>query len=275
MLDDYTSWYESIPTFKDQKPRTLDSFLPNEKFEDDLFVAGPNSLIDQQVYDDIIDKYNSDPDNDDKKSKKSDADILNSITVWKRISELFPHYNLFPSELHCDTFKQEEIGDCYFIDIIALLSNYGELIKRLFPIKKNPHGYYEVILFINGWKRVIIDDYIPILNNDLMKPKLLGCSSKKYSDCFYFMLLEKAWAKVNQNYYNIYGGCADRSLLVLTGYKGERIDINNNLSDDEKNKIIEDIENGIRKFGHLYAVNDYGHSYSLLDVETITKNNNN
>ena len=39
----------------------------------------------------------------------------------KRISELFPHYNLFPSELHCDTFKQEEIGDC---SILFSLSKY-------------------------------------------------------------------------------------------------------------------------------------------------------
>ena len=74
-----------------------------------------------------------------------------------------PTSDLFPPELHCDNFKQGQIGDCYFIDMIALLSNqHKNLITRLFPIKKNSHGYYEVILFINGWKRVIVDDYIPL-----------------------------------------------------------------------------------------------------------------
>ena len=31
------------------------------------------------------------------------------------------------------------------------------------------------------------------------------------------MLLEKAWAKVNKNYYNICVGLSKNSLLVLTG----------------------------------------------------------
>ena len=193
--------------------------------------------------------------------------------MWKRISELFPDYDLFPTELHCDNFQQEEIGDCYFVDMISLISNYGELLTRLFPIEKNDHGYYEVILFINGWKRVILDDYIPILRYGQINQKLLGCSSKKYQKCFYFMLLEKAWAKVNKNYYNIYGGSSNDSLLVLTGFDGEKILINNSPNEDRKNQILKDMENGIRKNGHLFGVNDYGHAYSLLDIETFLVNN--
>ena len=73
--------------------------------------------------------------------------------------------------MHYDNFEQGQIGDYYFIDMVALISNYGELLTRLFPKKeKNPYGYYEVILFINGWKRVILDDYIPIKDG-----RPLGC----------------------------------------------------------------------------------------------------
>ena len=46
--------------------------------------------------------------------------------------------------------------------MIAIVSKYGDLITRLFPIPKNKFGYFEAILFINGWKRVIIDDLIPV-----------------------------------------------------------------------------------------------------------------
>ena len=104
--------------------------------------------------------------------------------------------------------------------MISLISNYGELLKRLFPIEKNSHGYYEVILFINGWKRVIIDDYFPNLydENHLY---YFTASSIKFTNCFYFILLEKS-AKINKTYFNIYGGWSYNSLLTLTGFKGEK-----------------------------------------------------
>ena len=266
-------WYESIPTFLNQEPRTLDSFNSNEKFEDDKFVPCVNSLIDPSVYKRIVDNYISEPNNKLYQDDKEDADLLNSITVWMRISDLYPDYDLFPSELHCDSFEQGSIGDCYFVDMISLISNYGELLTRLFPIKKNKHGYYEVILFINGWKRVIIDDYIPIITQNDFKP--LTCLSKKYGNCFYNILIEKAWAKVNKNYYNIIGGGSHNSLLVLTGYQGKKIYFNNNITDARKNEILEDMKDGINRHGHLYGVNTKGHAYSLLKLETICVNNNN
>ena len=270
--NELNSWYESIPTFKNQIPRSFGSFSQNEKFTDDLFFTKPDSIIDQNVYQNIIKKYISNPDNKDFQIEAVQAEELRSIRVWKRISEFYPDYDLFPPELHCDNFQQEEIGDCYFIDMISLISNYGELLTRLFPIQKNNHGYYEVILFINGWKRVIIDDYIPVLNYNKPNMKLLGSTSKKYQNCFYFMLLEKAWAKVNKNYYNIYGGSSNNSLLVLTGFDGDKIRINNDPNEEQKNKILEEMEKGIRKHGHLCGVNDYGHAYSLLDIETFLVN---
>ena len=264
MNKDLDSWYKSIPTFRNQTARTLDSFKPNEKFEDDYFVACVDSLIDENKYVQIISNFNSEPNNEDYKKKKERADILYPINEWKRISDLYNDYDLFPPELHCDNFEQGQIGDCYFIDMVALISNYG-LLTRLFPIKeKNPYGYYEVILFINGWKRVIVDDYIPIKDG-----RPLGCTSKKYQKCFYFMLLEKAWAKVNKNYYNIYGGLSKNSLLVLTGFNA----IFKNFINADINKIIEDIENGIRKQGYFYGIDDENHAYSLLDIETYLVNN--
>lgn len=266
MTSDRNLWFESIPTYLGQNPRTLDSFKNGEKYEDDFFPPIPSSLIDQTEYQNIQDDYNLE--------EKNIADKLNSITIWKRISELYPEYDLFPPELHCDCFKQGKIGDCYFVDMIALISNYDELLKRLFPIKKNNYGYYEVILFINGWKRVIIDDYIPLLNhNNNLIP--LGCESKKYQNCFYNMLIEKAWAKVNRNYYHIFGGSPSSSLLVLTGYRGKDFFFLNNLNDIQKSRILKDMKEGIRTYGYLYGVNTKGHAYSLLDIENYSINNNN
>ena len=261
-----TLWYQTIPTFKNQESRTLDSFGANEKYEDDFFLAYSNSIIDPNVYQNIM----NDPQLQGERNK---ANLLNSVQEWKRIPEIFvdfESYDLFPTILHCDTFSQGQIGDCYFVDVISLISNYGELLTKLFPIKKNNHGYYEVILFINGWKRVIVDDYIPILNG-----KPLGCQSQKYEKCFYYLLLEKAWAKVNRNYYNIYKGYSTDSLLILTGFSGKEI-VLSSLSNIKKRNVSIDMEKGIRRKGHLYGVNTNKHAYALLDVETIqVKNNNN
>ena len=38
-------WYQSIPTFMNQTPRTLQSFHENELFKDLLFPNQPSSLV--------------------------------------------------------------------------------------------------------------------------------------------------------------------------------------------------------------------------------------
>ena len=174
---DNSLWYQSLPTFNNQEPRSLESFQEDEKYVDEQFLTCSDSLIDEIQSKTITDNYISNPTK--YKDDKDDLDTLNKVKEWKRISELYQDYDLFPPELHCDSFSQGKIGDCYFVNMISLISNYGELLTRLFPIKKNVHGYYEVILFINGWKRVIIDDYIPTINSET-----IGCTSQEYQKCF-------------------------------------------------------------------------------------------
>ena len=57
------------------------------------------------------------------------------------------------------------------------------------------------------------------------------------------MLLEKGLAKINKNYYNIYGGSSCNVLLVLTGFQEERINLKDfkNFTHKTKNKILEDM----------------------------------
>ena len=260
MNQDFDNWYKSIPTYNNQPPCSLENFSEKEQFIDKEFPPEVDSLVTDEIIEYLINIISKTKDEESKKkyeNKYSTACILKKIKHWERISKLFPEYELFPPKLHSDVFDQKAIGDCYFLSSVALASNYGDLITKLFPINKNPFGYYEVILFLNGWKRVIIDDYIPILNG-----KPLTSLSKKYEKCFYNILLEKAWAKVNKNFYNIYGGIPSHSLTVLTGFKG----INKKFSCFDHKNIINEIENGIKTEGKLFAVNTEEHSYSLLDV---------
>ena len=53
MIRDYNLWFQSLPVFLNQTPRDINSFLSNEKFDDDLFLPCCNSLL-MLVY---INKY--------------------------------------------------------------------------------------------------------------------------------------------------------------------------------------------------------------------------
>ena len=269
MLNDISNWYKTIPIFNNETPRDLTSFKPNEKFTDETFLTYTDSLISEVKYQEIMNNP-YDPD-------RTTAELLYNIKEWKRISDLFLNSKLFPPELNCDTFCQGKIGDCYFVSMISLISNYGEMLTRLFPILENEHGYYEVILFINGWKRVIVDDFLPVIIEDY-NYKLITCTPQKYENCFYFMLLEKAWAKVNKNYYNIFNGDPYEALLVLTGLHGEVKDFGLSpeiFGKEEKKKLIEDMREHIRRKGSLYGAGFNGHAYAILNVQQYTINNNN
>ena len=198
---DYLQWYQSLPIYNNEQPIKIEKFNSNEKFEDPNFPPNRESLVSQEIINNLNQDLQLYSQNQEKKEELEEKINLanqlhelrykNKEIKWKRISEIIPNCELFPNELHCDCFSQKYIGDCYFIDIISLISNYSDLIKILFPIGKNSNGYYEVILFINGWKRVIIDDYFPILYNE-NNYIFFTVQPKKFSNCFYCILLEKA-----------------------------------------------------------------------------------
>ena len=107
------------------------------------------------------------------------------------------------------------IADCYCIDAISGLSNYGQTITQIFKtLERNDNGYYEVILFIDGeFQIVYIDDYLVFYLEDenveeenisVYNLAFAGPHVSNYS--FYLLLLEKIWAKINGGFSNIQGG---------------------------------------------------------------------
>ena len=66
------------------------------------------------------------------------------------------NFSLFHDEINSCLFNQGMIGDCYCIDAISGLSNYGQTITQIFEtLERNDNGYYEVILFIDGEFQII------------------------------------------------------------------------------------------------------------------------
>ena len=138
-------------------------------------------------------------------------------------------------------FNQGSIGDCYFMTAIANLSKYPNKVKQMFKqSEKNEKGFYEIEVFIDGEKQIIIvDDYIPAYKSN--KNIYFARSNKKK---IWVILLEKAWAKVNGGYINIISGRALEALEFFTG-KSLLYNFNGKKGDElnsYKRKIIQEIQ---------------------------------
>ena len=117
---------------------------------------------------------------------------------WQRLSDMEMSFRLAERPITKNDIKNT--SKAHYASIIA---EHPEFIEDKFKIKEfSDLGYYEVILFIDGqWQIVMIDDFVP---------------SKPQSEEIWFVLLEKAWAKVNRGYENI-NGVETIPLNVLTG----------------------------------------------------------
>ena len=176
------------------KPFIDDFFPPNE---DSLLGLKNLESIDPEAYAENI----------------NDIDVENIF--WKRASEIFPEFLLFEGKIEFNDIKQGNLGNCYFLSALASLTEFPNLIFKIFKTKEvSQTGLYEISLFIDGeWQIVIVDDFIPM--------------SKQTEECafaqpnineIWVIILEKAWAKVNGGYLNTIGGYASEPLSVLTGF---------------------------------------------------------
>ena len=141
--------------------------------------------------------------------------------------------------------------------------------------EKNEKGFYEIEVFIDGKKQIIIvDDYIPAYKSN--KNIYFARANKKK---IWVILLEKAWAKVNGGYINIISGRALEALEFFTG-KGSLLYNFSGKNGDElnsyKRKIIQEIQLIDKKNCVMSCLtkNDEsikdsglvnGHIYSLMD----------
>ena len=250
--------------YKNQEP--IDTLTFGYQFEDPKFP--PASMVyskddnKNEIFEKIVrNKFNL---------KKDEPLEIEFITIKDY------YENIFDEKINCTKFQQNILGNCYFLDVVSLLSNYGQLLTQIFRIDKiNIQGYYEICLFIDGqWQIVIIDDYIPFfnINGDL---EYIGCSPAPNVNCCYFMLLEKALAKIKGSYVDTMGGYSGDIFQLLTGFSYK------NIFHKEKTKeeIFDFINEKMRNFGYLFCCNSKKelvgevHAFSVLNAESFANIN--
>ncbi|KAJ2741165.1 cysteine protease [Coemansia sp. BCRC 34301] len=158
---------------------------------------------------------------------------------WRRASQMYANPQIFGAA-GCGHIVQETVTDCSFVAALCVSVEYErrfgrQLITRhMYPRGHlgmpvyNPSGKYMVKLFVNGlWRRVVIDDLLPVAENS----KLL-CTYSDASDIGP-SLMEKAFLKVMGGY-DFPGSNSSTDLHVLTGWIPEHVFIQDQAFDADR-----------------------------------------
>ena len=220
--------------YKNQNPYSGDN-----DYTDDLFPLNMNTLLGLDSSGNPIDKeaYN----------KASGGAINKDNIEFKRATEIFKdeRFVLISDSMQMEDIVPGELKDDYFLFAVQNLCKNPGNINKLFEFSgtfHNPKGYYEIVLYIDGEKQiVIVDDYLPVKKGT---NELIFAKSKKNE--IWISLLEKAWAKVNGGYANIIGGTPMEALEFLTGFSSLCYDMENKDNDDlneYKMEIVKQLQN--------------------------------
>ena len=130
-------------------------------------------------------------------------DFITTGTTWIRKEDIQPYnkeWCVFEKPRITD-FCQGVIGNCWFISAFALLVEHPNLLNDIILESDTTLGCYTLRLFINGnWKLVTVDDYF--VCSRYTKELVFAESNKQ----LWAPLIEKALAKLNDNYINLESG---------------------------------------------------------------------
>lgn len=158
---------------------------------------------------------------------KLNIDLQDEVE-WRRIDEVFKGALFDENLININYIKQGSIGDCYFITALSCISKEPKLILNLFDKAPNyilgiePQsinlkcGIVAIYFHVFGIKiRVIIDTLIPFYKGT-NKPVFGNLSDPNMSP--WFLLVEKAYAKLLGSYSNIVTGNFNYAIYTLCGY---------------------------------------------------------
>ena len=211
----------------------------------------------------------------DEKKKEYQNLIEKGELKWKRISDIV---NEKEEKKNVDIeVKQNNIGDCYLISFLRGMKKFQpKKYLKLIEVYHYNIGYCEVNFFTKkgGNIRVFVDDYIPYYKDTI--PLFAGLKKGKKQTVGRYLLVEKAFAKLNGSYINIYGRFHyyenKYSTLCLTGIIPEVYNLEKYRNDDSsiysilksniavKNVSTSGTHNNISISGivgnHVYTINN-------------------
>lgn len=143
--------------------------------------------------------------------------------VWKRLSDVYNIKDLnvikeIKGESLCKDVLQGELGDCYYLSVLAALAENPVRIKNLIPQTAiSPKGVYEALVYLHGEStRIVLDDFFPFIDFPGMEPQVAFAGINQETKNIWPLILEKAWAKCNLSYEDIAAGNSAEAFEFLT-----------------------------------------------------------
>ncbi|XP_076025017.1 calpain-1 catalytic subunit-like [Genypterus blacodes] len=136
------------------------------------------------------------------------AEVVEIMLIQKKLSFMEDGASLFD-------FSQGNIGNCWFLAAIASLTFQKDLMVQVVPLNQSFEDYAGIFHFrfwrFGKWMDVVIDDYLPMHNNQLLSVK------SKTGNEFWVPLLEKAYAKVCGSYADMNAGLPSEAFKDFSG----------------------------------------------------------
>ena len=137
------------------------------------------------------------------------------LKTWSRPADIWPQASLWGAKgVQPHGIMQGILGDCWFLAAASALGEWPDRVKALFKQQAfAADGVYDIDFYVKGKKlSVKIDDKLPTEEGG----SLLNSRQSK-EGAFWFVLLEKAYAKLNLNYASLNGGGGVEAFRSLTG----------------------------------------------------------
>ena len=190
--------------------KTFSSQKPSQNFNDPLFQPSDESL------------YSSKPEVQDyqmlkipKFLREKKKVLLSQFALaqkegrysWAKLGEIMDTNKLSvlkSNQKLSQDVVQGELGDCYFLSVLAAFGEEPNIINKIIdPKEKGNSGSYTANVIIHGEPvKIVVDDTFPVANDS----KLAFAGINENSGNIWPMVLEKAWAKCNRSYEDIIPG---------------------------------------------------------------------
>ena len=186
---------------------------------------------------------------------------------FKSLQDVFGDFSV-EEEIHSEKSEQGTLGDCYFIEVIQSLSQFGKILLN--RIRKVQNKLYEIIFIIDGLEtKVLINDSVPFHKNSKL---LLFGSPTEELNIYYLCLFEKAFAKICGGYLCIKSGFSYEIGKLIIGYKHKYIDLYDYINDNNKvNQLLDELKDIKNEGNSLVSVGistgfDSGHAITLVNI---------
>lgn len=137
------------------------------------------------------------------------------IDQWARPTEFDQQATLWGNNTELnDALRQGLLGDNWLLGSAMALAEWPTRLKKIFTQQEYPSdGLFELSLFLGGrLQDIVIDDRFPLHGTGVP-----AAAQRTVNGGWWAPVLEKAVAKMHQNYVRLSGGMSNEAMRLLTG----------------------------------------------------------